>query len=572
MSSEAQQQGARRRVVAAPASSSRAQEDRENSREDDPDGTSYEPPENMPEGTIAFRYNKFQHNARIACFMLPCMGILMAYGGKTTTSTVVAGAMVTYMLDFYGWREGTLIAVWVTVVSSMATLFLASMHLFTVSIYNIALVYNMLAFCASAGLWGTLQFTQLQRENPRTVLICERLLFALMPATPPVLMTWATVAMAGAGACHYYLLAYLSAGFYLYVLPVRSSFRVVARGRSKKVGPAADELDELIMGRFESTAHAMCFVILPALIKTAVHHGHMYSTRDDLADVVLTHALPPLVIVALADRGSLWWMGIELKYYRVFRTACGAALVLAVAGAIEIRVVFHAFRQYIRVPYPYDYVAVTAGVYGLALMVLAHFSGVLESRGMWVPLTALGATAALGVQMALGMPFYMLPFGCAGAYFCVQFYYKRKLWDYVSFCGTAALVICWFIAKSFMFLDFEFDPLPMSIRHVCLVLMAVVLASLLLPGLVATSRRPGLVGGLLALHAAGMCVLELQLHCQFKGIYPPYLVALTTLVGLFLTSHLFALGKTSGATAWLMGCLYASKLGLLLHPAPLALP
>ena len=51
--------------------------------------------------------------------------------------------------------------------------------------------------------------------------------------------------------------------------------------------------------------------------------------------------------------------------------------------------------------------------------------------------------AALGVQMALGMPFYMLPFGCAGAYFCVQFYYKRKLWDYVCFCATLAMVICW---------------------------------------------------------------------------------------------------------------------------------
>jgi hypothetical protein len=69
-----------------------------------------------------------------------------------------------------------------------------------------------------------------------------------------------------------------------------------------------------------------------------------------------------------------------------------------------------------------------------------------------------------------------------------------------------------------MFLDFEFDPLPMSIKHVSLVLMAVVLSSLLLPGLVAASKRTDLIGWVLIAHSVGVNVIELQLHCQVMSL------------------------------------------------------
>jgi len=80
------------------------------------------------------------------------------------------------------------------------------------------------------------------------------------------------------------------------------------------------------------------------------------------------------------------------------------------------------------------------------------------------------------------------------------------------------MVFFWFIARSFMFLDFEFDPLPMSIKHVSLVLMAVVLSSLLLPGLVASSKRTDLIGWVLIAHSVGVNVIELQLHCQVMSL------------------------------------------------------
>jgi hypothetical protein len=43
----------------------------------------YEVPTDVPAGTIYFRYNKFQQNARVAVFMLPAAAILATFGGET---------------------------------------------------------------------------------------------------------------------------------------------------------------------------------------------------------------------------------------------------------------------------------------------------------------------------------------------------------------------------------------------------------------------------------------------------------------------------------------------------------
>ena len=43
----------------------------------------YEPPEGVPAGTIFFRYNKFQHNAKVSLFMVPCATLLAMFGGQT---------------------------------------------------------------------------------------------------------------------------------------------------------------------------------------------------------------------------------------------------------------------------------------------------------------------------------------------------------------------------------------------------------------------------------------------------------------------------------------------------------
>ena len=370
-----------------------------------------------------------------------------------------------------------------------------------------------------------------------------------MPSSPPVIMTWAAVATYGMAHAPFYLMSFLAVGYSLYVLPTRSSFRVLGKGRNKKITAEMNELDELVVGQLESGVHTVSFLLLPALFKYAIHHTHMQS-REDLADALLLVTLPLLFVVSLSPRGSLWWTRLSASSISRVRKVLTVLLVLVVVGCLEIRVIFHSFSQYIKVSPPWDVVAITVGVYLLALVALAHFGGLLDSAAMTLPLTLVGGVIIGCFCVALGVPAYMTPFGCAGAFFCARFYYYRRLQDYCSFVGTATLVVYWFIIRTFMFLDFEFDPLPMSLRHVCLVLMAVVLSSLLIPGLVSVNKVQWVNGAVLCSHAAGVNLLELQLHCQFEGIYPSYLVVLTSAVGLYLAHHLHREGKLTQVMAW----------------------
>lgn len=60
----------------------------------------------------------------------------------------------------------------------------------------------------------------------------------------------------------------------------------------------------------------------------------------------------------------------------------------------EGRVVFHAFSQYIRLPPPWDWVAVTFALFGCAAVGLAQISGALGSS---VDVTAAGGAPQRGV-------------------------------------------------------------------------------------------------------------------------------------------------------------------------------
>jgi len=271
----------------------------------------YEPPQGVPEDTIFFRYNKFQYNARIAVFLLPASAVLVMFGGKLTMGTLAGGALTSYLLDFLGFRDATFVAVWVSVFATVTTLFQASSHLFVITMFNVALVYNMLITCVCVGLWATLQFTFLQRQAPRLVLVFERLLFAVVPASPCVIVTWAVIAYNGMHSAPFVLLAFMTAAFYIYVLPVRSSFRVLGKGRTKTPSPVLEELDEIVLGRFETAVHTVSYVMLPCFFKVAVHHTHLIASKDDIADLTLLVVVPLIVVVSLASKGSLWWLGFS---------------------------------------------------------------------------------------------------------------------------------------------------------------------------------------------------------------------------------------------------------------------
>jgi hypothetical protein len=126
-------------------------------------------------------------------------------------------------------------------------------------------------------------------------------------------MTWTAVAVNGMNAAPYWLLAFLTAGFLLFVLPLRSSFRVLARGRNPKLHTEVSELDELVMGRYETAVHSVAYVVLPAFFK--------------VPPAPPRPARPPRPPRPLTPRGGRWRCTTTTSWHRArtSRTCCSSS-------------------------------------------------------------------------------------------------------------------------------------------------------------------------------------------------------------------------------------------------------
>ena len=107
--------------------------------------------------------------------------------------------------------------------------------------------------------------------------------------------------------------------------------------------------------------------------------------------------------------------------------------------------------------------------------------------------------------------------------------HRRYLYDYLIFVGCIILPLSWYMYENFMWFDFEFNPLPISIRDFSVLLSLLFVCSLLTPGIVVLNKSPVIAGVLLLGVAFSFSALEIVLHEQFTGIYP-YAVTLGTAV------------------------------------------
>jgi hypothetical protein len=96
----------------------------------------------------------------------------------------------------------------------------------------------------------------------------------------------------------------------------------------------------------------------------------------------------------------------------------------------------------------------------------------------------------------------------------------RYLYDYLIFVGCIILPLSWYMYENFMWFDFEFNPLPISIRDFSVLLSLLFVCSLLTPGIVVLNKSPVIAGVLLLGVAFSFSALEIVLHEQFTGIYP----------------------------------------------------
>ena len=347
-------------------------------------------------GEPRFTPNSFQYNARVAAALAPSVILLLGMGGKPVLATLTVGLMVSYILDSLHLKQGALFATAFAMVLSGSS-FSASASL---PLYLLALFVSFqLMFLV--GVWASLQFKWLQLENPTVVLALERLLFACIPFTASTIQTWGVVAAVGMANAPYYLMVFLFELYWLFALPLPSSFR--AKNERSYGGQYSEEA--LISGQLEGSFHTLALMFLPLLFHIGSHHARLFSSANAICDILLLFFVPLLFQLYASTRGGLNWLYKDQRQLHEVRVVNGAVALLIVILCLEVRVIFYSFGQYIQIPTPWNYFLVTFAAVGGAAGIGAYLVGLIGDTASSVLLSLLMVTASFSASIAVGMPF-----------------------------------------------------------------------------------------------------------------------------------------------------------------------
>ncbi|XP_002985306.2 uncharacterized protein LOC9649684 [Selaginella moellendorffii] len=509
------------------------------------------------------RSTGFKHNARMGMALAPCAALMLGMGGKPVSATLTVGLMISYILDSLLLKRAAFFGVWGSLFAAGIAFFVTGINLSSSSwaLQGLGLLVLMeLIFLI--GVWASLQFRWLQLENPSVVIALERLLFATTPIVAGACQTWGIVAAAGVEHAAFYLMAVQFVLYWLFSLPRTSSFKSKPE---KSYGGQIPE-ESLLIGPLEGCLHTLMLLFLPLALHLGIHHRRLGSANA-IAELVLLFFVPLLFQLYASTKGALWWLAKDHRQLDHFRLVNGAIALVAVILSLEVRVVFFAFHQYIQIPPPFNYLLVTLGLLGGAAAVGLFLLGRVGNA----PLTALLLVAALSSSLVLGMPLKFLPAPIISAAFLGHYLASRNLGSYFLFAVSASVSVTWFVFHNYWSLSIWVG--GSEIKSICKLLIASASIALAVPGL---STLPGKARYLTDIsligHAALVCNLENKLY-NYPGIYygytddviyPSYAVVLSTTFGLLVTRRLAANNFVTSLGAWVIYCLYASKLGMLL--------
>jgi hypothetical protein len=158
-------------------------------------------------------------------------------------------------------------------------------------------------------------------------------------------------------------------------------------------------------------------------------------------------------------------------------------------------------------------------------------------------------------------------------YYLSYFLTKKTVWSYFIFAFAASVPAVWFVLHNFYDLTVWLG--GFSIKNLCHIINASILLGLTIPGFALLPSQQlrllvpiGLIG-----QAGLLCLAEskLYLHTQFyshgsydeDAVYPNYMVVATSVFGMLLTRRFFFEKRFGPWAAWILFCLYAAKLIML---------
>ncbi|KAG0530025.1 hypothetical protein BDA96_05G148600 [Sorghum bicolor] len=446
--------------------------------------------------------------------------------------------------------------------------FFFSASLSSAAAASLPLTVLALLLCAETsfliGVWASLQFRWIQLENPTIVAALERLLFACVPIAAPALFTWALVSAVGMTNASYYFAAFCMVFYWMFSIPRPSSFN-----SRKQDAPMLDS--DGILGPLESCVHSLYVLFVPVLFHAASHHATLFTSWASVSELLLLFFIPFLFQLYASTRGALWWITRDARAMDQIRIANGFVALVVVVLCLEVRVVFHSFGRYIHAPPPLNYLLVTVTMLGGALGLAAHAAGKVGDAASSVAFTGVAVLVSGAGAVVIGFPVMFLPLPMISGYYVARFFTKKSLSSYFTFVALASLMVLWFVVHNYWDLNIWLAGMPL--KSFTKYIVAAVIMAMAVPGLalLPTKLRFLLELGLIG-HTLLLCYIENRLFnyasMYYYGfeediIYPNYMVFITTFLGLALVRRLHVDQRLGPKAAWILTCLYSSKLAML---------
>ncbi|CAI7990450.1 hypothetical protein GBAR_LOCUS491 [Geodia barretti] len=171
-----------------------------------------------------FQLAPFQYNLRFMIAFLPGALLVATVTGKLMIGAVVLGVVLSLLLRS---TEQKFIGM---VVSIGHVFLLAVLNVYCMaplvwqSALNIPLFFLVHSFIATSGLWWLMQDPELVRQDPRFILLVERMLFATYPGVSIVMVTWVCAMLFGVTYIPVSVAVAGVASLSLFLSPLKSSF------------------------------------------------------------------------------------------------------------------------------------------------------------------------------------------------------------------------------------------------------------------------------------------------------------------------------------------------------------
>jgi hypothetical protein len=254
-----------------------------------------------------------------------------------------------------------------------------------------------------AACWATLQFRFVGLQFPVLAHAAENILLVAVGPLATSYLSWAMLSSAPPSYVPVYTLILSAASVALYIPPLPSSYLTKARAStSGAVGGSAAPAGTVQL-RTQCALLALHALLQPSLVHIAINGRHMTAAPHLWSLVLLLSG--SIMCLQLTPR-ALWWLPEHLYWARI-----ALWLIAYVAGvaALEQRVVLVAFGSYVKLPSPWSWIIVTAGMYLGAALVIMYFGGLVPilDPGI-VGVMCIAVCTAGGIS--IGLPTHILPF------------------------------------------------------------------------------------------------------------------------------------------------------------------